>query len=94
MVNASFNPLEWLFYQLEHYLFGSKLLLGIGIIVALLFGLMMDRMNKILVILLLIPMVITLAMGGYLPAMAKVVVYSAIAIMWVVVFIDAFLSRG
>lgn len=93
MVNASINPLDWLLYQLEHYLFGSKLLLGIGLLVTLLFGLMMGKMNKVLVIILLIPMAITLSFGGYLPAITKVVVYTVIAIMWVVIFIDIFLSK-
>jgi hypothetical protein len=88
------NPFEWMFFQLEHYLVGSKGLLGLFIIAAILFGLYMMRVSKMLLVVLMTPLVLALAYGGYLPQMAKVGVYVLIAVIWVIMILHAFFSKG
>jgi hypothetical protein len=82
-----------MFFQLEHYLVGSKLLLGLFIIGAILFGLYMMRVSKMLLVVLMTPLVLALVYGGYLPVMGKVGVYVIIAIFWVIMILNIAFKR-
>jgi len=72
--------------NLKEYVFGSWILLGVGIILFILILSVFSNIGKSSILLILAPIVIVLAKVGYLPTYMVVIIMIGLLIMWGVVF--------
>jgi len=92
MTDAIASPIEWIFQQMQSYIFGSGTLLGIGILVFVMIGLFSMRLPKFLIAIVFITVSISLAWMGLLPMMLLVLVYIMIAVIWAIMFLIMYLG--
>jgi len=92
MTDAVYSPIEWLFQQMQSYIFGDGTLLGIALLIALLIGLFTMKLPKLLIGLIFIIVSISLAWMGLLPMAILVLAYVMIAVFWVVMLLIIYLG--
>lgn len=92
MTSAITSPIEWMFQQMQSYIFGSGTLLGIGILIAVLVGLFSMRLPKFLIAIVFLTISISLAWMGLLPMAILVLVYIMIAVIWAIIFLMMYLG--
>ena len=78
--------LEIVLNTLDSYLFGSRILLGLGILFVLMLGAIICRIDKTAIIILFAPLMIGLALAGFLPTAFIVVVFIGIFLLWGIMF--------
>ena len=85
-MTAITNPIFWIFENLERYMFGNKILMGLAILTVIMFGMFFMKVNIIVMIILIIPLIMALTIGGYIPVAVMIFVLLAIAIFWYIFF--------
>lgn len=84
------NPIYWVTENLQAYLLGDKLILGIFILAFFLIIMVFLRLPKLIIFLCLAPILLGLVWGGYLPMALAGIVYGTIAILWIIAFLAGF----
>jgi hypothetical protein len=80
------NPIAWIFENLESYMFGTKLLMGLAVLIALIYGMFLMRISPMIMAILMIPLIIALTVGGYLPVSIALFVVFGIIVLWIMFF--------
>jgi len=84
-MNVTQNAYSWIFENLVGYLTGTRLLLGILILGIVLISLYALKINKLALAIGVIPILLALTMGGYLPIAVQIIVYAIIGFIWIIV---------
>lgn len=78
--------LEIVLDNITNYVFGTRILTGVFILLSLVIGGISARIDKMGFILLLAPIVLVMGQYGYLPSVMSVVIFIGIFILWGIMF--------